>query len=92
MPSRNYYLKERRSEQRVAGVYTTDAIFIIHPLTEKPTEYNRLAFMCFTDPTQAYDRVRVKDVVTISSKRKLDPNTIAAIRELNTSNSTFITN
>ena len=44
---------------------TIDAIFTIRQITEKATEFNKLAFMYFVDLTQAFDRVKLEDVVPL---------------------------
>lgn len=48
--------------------------------------------MCFVDLTQAFDRVRLTDVLNLLKKRKLGSNIyiIAIIEQLNTGNSTYI--
>lgn len=69
---------------------TTDAIYILRQIVEKSIEYNKTAYMCFIDLTQAFDRVRLSDVLTLLRERKLDPGLLAVIKELNTGNSTFI--
>lgn len=68
-----------------------DAIFILRQLAEKAIEFNKPAFMYFVDLTQAFDRVRLRDVIALLKKRHIDPNIIATIEELNTNN-IYITN
>ena len=42
-----------------------DAIFTIRQIAEKAIEFNKPAFMCFVDLTQAFDRVKLEDVVPL---------------------------
>ena len=42
-----------------------DAIFIIRQITEKAIEFNTPVFMCFVDLTQAFDRIKLEDVVPL---------------------------
>lgn len=67
-----------------------DAIFIIRQITEKAIEFNKTAFMCFIDLTQAFDRVQLTDVITLLHKRNIHPNIIRIIEELNTENFTYV--
>ena len=69
---------------------TTDAIFTIRQVSEKAIEFNKPAFMCFIDLTQAFDRVQLADIVPILKKRKLYPDIVRIIIELNTNNHTII--
>ena len=39
-----------------------DPIFIIRQINEKTIEFNKPAFMCFVDLTQAFAMVKLKDV------------------------------
>ncbi|XP_030763856.1 uncharacterized protein LOC115888310 [Sitophilus oryzae] len=41
----------------------TDAIFIIKQIKEKAIEFNTPAYICFNDLTQAFDRVRLSDII-----------------------------
>ena len=45
-----------------------DAIFTIRLITEKVIEFNKPAFICFVDLTQAFDRVELEDVVPLLQK------------------------
>lgn len=67
-----------------------DAIFIIRQITEKAIEFSKVAFMCFVDLTQAFDRVRLADVLALLQKRNIHPNTIRTIEKLNTDNYTYV--
>ena len=69
---------------------TIDAIFILRQIAEKSIEHNKPAFMCFVDLTQAFDRVRLADVLRLLEKRHIDTRIIAIIKELNTGNVTTI--
>ena len=48
-------------------------IFTIKQITEKFIEFDKPAFMCFVDLTQAFDRVKLGDVVPKSAKEKSTP-------------------
>ena len=67
-----------------------DAIFTIRQITEKAIEFNKPAFMCFVDLTQAFDRVKLEDVVPLLQKREVHPRIITIINKLNTNNYTSI--
>lgn len=69
---------------------TVDAIFILRQISEKAIEFNKTAFMCFVDLKQAFDRVRLMDVLQLLRARGISTRIIAAIRELNTDNTTII--
>ena len=45
-----------------------DAIFTIRQITEKAIEFNKPAFMRFVDLTQAFDRVKLENVVLLLLK------------------------
>ena len=46
--------------------------------------------MCFVDLTQAFDRVKLEDVVPLLQKREVQPRIITIINKLNTNNYTKI--
>ena len=46
--------------------------------------------MCFVDLTQAFDRVKLEDVVPLLQKREVHPRIITIINKLNTNNYTSI--
>ena len=69
---------------------TIDAIFILRQIIEKSIEFNKPAFLCFVDLTQAFDRVQLKDVLKILQERRVSNNIIQVIKQLNTNNSTRI--
>lgn len=69
---------------------TIDAIFILRQITEKSIEFNKTAFMCFIDLKQAFDKVRLRDVLRTLKKRNVDPTIIKIIKELNTGNTAVI--
>ena len=56
-----------------------DAIFTIRQITEKAIEFNKPAFMCFVDLTQAFDRVKLEDVVSLLLKREVHTRIITII-------------
>ena len=62
-----------------------DAIFTIRQITEKAIEFNKPAFMYFVDLTQAFDRVKLEDVVPLLQKREVY-RIITIINKLNTNN------
>ena len=67
-----------------------DAIFTIRQITEKAIEFNKPAFMCFVDLIQAFDRVKLEDVVPLLQKREVHPRIITIINKLNNNNHTSI--
>ena len=67
-----------------------DAIFTIRQITERAIEFNKPAFMCFVDLTQAFDRVKLEDAVQLLQKREVHPRIITIINKLNTNNYTSI--
>ena len=69
---------------------TIDAIYIVRQIVEKALEFNKPAFLCFVDLTKAFDQVRLEDVLSILQKRNVDARIIAAVRTLNTNNTTSI--
>ena len=69
---------------------TIDAIFILRQIIEKSIKFNKPAFLCFVDLTQAFDRVQLKDVLKILQERRFGNNIIQVIKQLNTNNSTRI--
>ena len=42
---------------------TTDAIFIVRQIAEKSIEFNHTAYFCFVDLTNAFDRVKLAEVI-----------------------------
>ena len=56
-----------------------DAIFTIRQITEKAIEFNKPAFRCFVDLTQAFDRVKLEDVVPLLQKKEVHPRIITNI-------------
>ena len=46
--------------------------------------------MCFIDLTQAFDKVRLTDVIKLLEERKVHQNIVSIIRELNTGNHTLV--
>lgn len=69
---------------------TTDAIFIVRQVVEKAIEYNKPAYMCFVDLKQAFDKVRLKDVLGLLRARRVNEKIIEVIKKLNTNNSSII--
>uniref|UniRef100_A0A1B0GQC6 Uncharacterized protein n=1 Tax=Phlebotomus papatasi TaxID=29031 RepID=A0A1B0GQC6_PHLPP len=69
---------------------TTDAIFIVRQLVEKSIEFDKPLFMCFVDLTQAFDRVRLEDVLTILQEHNLNVDIINVVKDLNINNQTRI--
>lgn len=65
---------------------TLDAIFILQQLIEKSVEFNKPMFVCFVDLKQAFDRIRLRNVITILRQGKVSH--LDKIKELNTSNKT----
>lgn len=63
-----------------------DAIFILRQLIEKSIEYNKPLFLCFVDLKQAFDRVRLDDVVGILQRRNVNAKILKVIKELNQNN------
>lgn len=53
-------------------------------------EFNRLAFLCFVDLTQAFVRVQLKDGLRILQEQGVNNNIIQVIKQLNPNNSTRI--
>ena len=50
-----------------------DVIFTIRQKTEKAIEFNKQAFMCFVDLTQAFDRVKLKVIAASAEERSTSP-------------------
>jgi hypothetical protein len=69
---------------------TTDAIFILRQLIEKALEFNTPLYVCFMDMTQAFDRVRLTDVITALKEKGAQSKIIRLITLLNTGNRTKI--
>ena len=67
---------------------TIDAVFILRQIIEKAIEFNKPAFLCFVDLTKAFDRVQLKDVVALLQQLNVDDRIIAAVKHLNTNNTT----
>ena len=57
---------------------------------KKAIEFNKPAFMCFVDLTEAFDRVQLEDVVPLLQKRKVHLRIITIINKLNINNYTSI--
>ena len=49
-----------------------NAIFTTRQITEKAIEFNKPAFMCFVDLTQAFDRVKLEDVPLLQKREEQD--------------------
>lgn len=58
---------------------------------KKAIELNKTAFMCFVDLKQAFDRVRLKNVLQLFRARGISTRIIAAIKDLNMDNTTIRT-
>ncbi|KAH1024898.1 hypothetical protein HUJ05_009734 [Dendroctonus ponderosae] len=69
---------------------TIDAILTLRQIAEKAIEFNKPAFMCFIDLSQAFDKVRLTDVIKLLEERKIHQNIVSIIRELNTGNHTLV--
>lgn len=69
---------------------TVDAIFILRQIIEKSIEYNKPAFLCFVDLTQAFDRVKLRDVINILQENNINKKIIQIVMDLNTNNYTRI--
>ncbi|XP_057672917.1 uncharacterized protein LOC130904270 [Diorhabda carinulata] len=67
-----------------------DAIFVIFQIKEKAIEFNKTAYMCFIDLTQAFDRVRLSNVTILLKRKKIHPKIIKVIEDLNTDNYTYV--
>lgn len=65
---------------------STDTIFILRQLIEKSIEYDKPLFLCFVDSTKAFDRVKLKDTLTILEREEINADIIKIIHELNTNN------
>ena len=65
---------------------TIDAIFILREIAEKAIEFNKAAFMCFIYLTQAFNKVRLTEVIKLIQDRKEYQNIVFIIREPNTGN------
>lgn len=69
---------------------TTDALFILRQLVEKSLEYNSPAYLCFIDLTKAFDRVQLKDIITILESSNVSKELTELIKDLNTNTTTQI--
>ena len=69
---------------------TIDALFILRQLIEKSIEFSKPAFMCFIDLAKAFDRVRLKDVLTILKRKEAPSDLVALIEDINTQTITQI--
>lgn len=69
---------------------TIDGIFIIRQLIEGSIEYDKPLYLCFVDFTQAFDRVRLNDVLKTLRNNHVNENIITIIKELNTNTKTKI--
>ncbi|XP_072757496.1 uncharacterized protein [Anoplolepis gracilipes] len=67
-----------------------DAIFILRQLIEKSIEFDKPMYLRFVDLKQDFDRVRLKDVITISQKHNINTKMLGIIKELNRNNLTKI--
>lgn len=65
---------------------TIDAIFIVRQMIEKSIEYNKPIFMCFIDLTQAFDRVRLSDVINIIRTHQVNANISDLLQDIYTNN------
>lgn len=59
-------------------------------ITESASKLIYTSYIYFIDLTQAFDRVRLTDIVPLLKQRKIDPYILGLISELNTGTSTFI--
>lgn len=69
---------------------TIDAIFILKQLIEKTIEFNKPLFLCFVDLKQAFDKMRLSDVLKNLKERDIDGRCIKVIAELNRNSNTRI--
>ncbi|XP_014488820.1 PREDICTED: uncharacterized protein LOC106751991 [Dinoponera quadriceps] len=53
-------------------------------------EFNKSAYLCFVDLTQAFDRIQLKDVLNVLRENRVDTKVIKLIKEMNTENTTKI--
>lgn len=59
---------------------------------ERAIEYDKLAYICFVDVTNAFDRGRLEDVINILKEKELDKSHLEIMRKLNTNNGRWCEN
>jgi len=62
---------------------TTDALFIVRQIAEKSIEFAKPAYMCFVDLKQAFDKVRLGDVITILQEKGVSKPYLHLIKDIN---------
>lgn len=59
------------------------AIFIIRQIIEKSIEFDKPAFFDFVDATQAFDKIKLEDVINIPQDNRIDLKITKLITEVN---------
>jgi hypothetical protein len=72
------------------GRSCTDAIFVVRLLAEKAMEFNRPAFFCCIDIEKAFDKIRLKHVLSILENQSTPTGIINIIRDVYTNNYAMI--
>jgi len=65
---------------------------MIRQVVEKSIEYEKPAYMCFTDLSKAFDRVRLNDITIILRRGSIPEEVVRTIENLNTTTRILVKN
>jgi len=75
------YLEEDQYRYR-RGVGTSDAIAVLHVITERCIEHNQTVYVSFVDYEKAFDRINWKQIMEILKNIRVDWRDRRLIKEL----------
>lgn len=67
-----------------------DGIFLVRQLSEKAIEFDKPLFLCFVDFAQAFDKIRLPDVLATLKNNGLNTRIVKLIEQLNINNRTEV--
>jgi hypothetical protein len=85
-----FFYQQARNSKTSGLTSTTDALFIVLQIAEKPIEFAKPAYICFVDLKQAFDRVRPGDKITILQGKGISKLYLDLIKDINSETKTSV--